>query len=161
MRIDPNMCRLRIRTRRQGALASLGHDLELATSPLSIDIDESPRAVRARFAADGISVITPVAAADKATIEKNIAELLDSRRHPEIVFQSTRIAARAGGFDIEGELTLHGRTQRIAFSSLTAGDHQTAEITLHQPDWGIRPFSAFLGALKVHPDVTVSVSLPC
>jgi hypothetical protein len=35
-----------------------------------------------------------------------------------------------------------------------------AEIKLHQPDFGIKPFTAALGALKVKPDVVVRVSVP-
>jgi hypothetical protein len=34
------------------------------------------------------------------------------------------------------------------------------ELKLHQPDFGIKPFSAALGALRVKPDVMIRVSVP-
>ena len=41
-----------------------------------------------------------------------------------------------------------------------AADILVAEVSLHQPDFGIKPYSAMLGTLRVKPDVTVVVSLP-
>jgi hypothetical protein len=35
-----------------------------------------------------------------------------------------------------------------------------SEVRVHQPDFGIKPYSAALGALKVQADVTVKVSAP-
>jgi hypothetical protein len=35
-----------------------------------------------------------------------------------------------------------------------------AEVKIHQPDFGIKPYTAALGALKVKPDVLVRVSVP-
>ena len=39
-------------------------------------------------------------------------------------------------------------------------DDWVAELKLHQPDFGIKPYSAALGALKVKPDILVRVSVP-
>ena len=35
-----------------------------------------------------------------------------------------------------------------------------AEVRLHQPDFGITPYRALLGALRVRADVLVSLSIP-
>jgi len=35
-----------------------------------------------------------------------------------------------------------------------------AEVPIHQPDFGIKPYSAMLGALKVKPDLVVRCSVP-
>jgi hypothetical protein len=40
------------------------------------------------------------------------------------------------------------------------GDRWVTDLKLHQPDFGIKPFSAALGALKVKPDVIIRVSVP-
>jgi hypothetical protein len=40
------------------------------------------------------------------------------------------------------------------------GDDVVGEVTLHQPDYGIKPYSAMLGTLKIRPDVKVRIRLP-
>ena len=39
------------------------------------------------------------------------------------------------------------------------GGARLAEATIHQPDFGIRPYQAALGGLRVKPDVQVRVSV--
>ena len=39
-------------------------------------------------------------------------------------------------------------------------DRYVAEITLKQPDFGIKPFRTALGTLKVKPEVIVRVEVP-
>jgi hypothetical protein len=38
--------------------------------------------------------------------------------------------------------------------------HYIAEARIHQPDFGIRPYTALLGTLRVQPDVMVRVVVP-
>jgi len=64
------------------------------------------------------------------------------------------------GYRVEGRLTLHGTERGITLLARRRGERLEAEVSLHQPDFGIRPFKAFGGALKVRPDVVVRVSLP-
>jgi hypothetical protein len=40
------------------------------------------------------------------------------------------------------------------------GDRWVAEMNIHQPDFGIKPYTAALGALKVKPEVMVRISVP-
>jgi hypothetical protein len=35
-----------------------------------------------------------------------------------------------------------------------------ASARVHQPDFGIRPYTAFLGTLKVKPDVEIQILVP-
>jgi hypothetical protein len=35
-----------------------------------------------------------------------------------------------------------------------------ARVRLHQPDLGIKPYSAMLGTLKIQPGVAVEISVP-
>jgi hypothetical protein len=40
------------------------------------------------------------------------------------------------------------------------GSHFVAQVVLHQPDFGIKPYSAMLGALRIRPDVRIELSVP-
>ena len=51
---------------------------------------------------------------------------------------------------------LHGRSREITLKR--TGDDE-AEVTLHQPDYGIKPYSAMFGALKIKPDIRVRLRL--
>ena len=61
---------------------------------------------------------------------------------------------------VEGDLTLHGVTNRISVEARDDGARWNAEIILYQRQFGIKPFSAMLGALKIKPEVEVSISVP-
>ena len=65
-----------------------------------------------------------------------------------------------GGYDVEGDLTLHGVSKPISTTTKKQGDRQVASIDLHQPDFGITPYKAMMGTLKIKPDVTVVLSIP-
>ncbi len=167
MRFDPTTSHCRILTRRRGVLSSFGHDLELEPSRFVIEVDETSLAIDAHFAADSLRVVgaskggesSEVSDHDRKTIEGNIRDVLHSERHRDIVFRSSKVEPSAGGFVVSGALTLNGRTRELSFATRPHGEEQVAEITLHQPDWGIKPYSAFLGALELRPEVTVRVAL--
>ena len=65
-------------------------------------------------------------------------------------------AADGGRIGVEGDLTLAGATQPIAFD-LAIGDDGTLSATavVTQTRWGMKPYSALFGALKVLDDVEV------
>ena len=97
---------------------------------------------------------------ERAQIERTIAaEVLDAARFPEIRFASTAVAEAPGGFRASGTLALHGCERPIDVSVRLDGDVAVAEATVHQPDFGIRPYAAMLGALRVKPGVLVQLSV--
>jgi len=61
---------------------------------------------------------------------------------------------------IEGDLTLHGVTKAISVEAHYDGQLWNAKVTLDQREYGIKPFSAMLGALKVKPNVEVTLRVP-
>ena len=154
-------------TYKDGLLASIAHDLEIRVERFDLDIDAAPLAVRARFDATSLAVMgahpNALGESDKRKIEQSIAdEVLHVREHPAIIFSSSTVTAEGDGFRIAGELTLHGRTRRVTFVAAPDGerDRMVATVELHQPDFGIKPYSAMLGTLKIKPDVTVRASVP-
>ena len=65
---------------------------------------------------------------------------------------------RRHGSACEGELTLAGTTRPLAFD-LDVGDdgRLRAVAVVKQSDWGMKPYSALFGALKVADEVRVEI----
>jgi hypothetical protein len=156
---------------REGALSAFGHDLVLRVHAFEIGVEISPPAVRARFdpaslrvaaaLRDGRPVPGVPSASDAQDIERTVREkVLRVERFPEIRFASSAVSRRGEEHDVRGVLTLCGTSREIAFTTRPDGERLAAEVWLHQPDFGIRPYSAFLGALRVKPDVLVRVAVP-
>jgi YceI-like domain len=170
-RFDAANSKCRISTRREGMLSAVGHDLEIDVSSYSIEIEDGPLRVRARFDASSLRVLGAVehgrlrhdklSQRDRDQIDRQIAdEVLDSGAHPYIEFTSSEIEPDREGHLIRGELRIRGTTRslRVAARRVPAGLEVHA--TIHQPDFGIKPFRALGGTLRVHPDVRVHITTP-
>jgi polyisoprenoid-binding protein YceI len=68
------------------------------------------------------------------------------------------VTARDAGLAVDGELTLAGTTRPLAFD-LDVGDdgRLRAVAVVKQSEWGMKPYSALFGALKVADDVRVEL----
>lgn len=170
-RFDDKHAEVLVFTFREGLLSAMGHDLELRAGSFSIDVADDRRSIEARFDARAIRVVSAMRGGahqagvlsdrDKRSIEASIAdEVLDTKRHAEIRFSSTAVTEEGGVVHVTGTLVLHGRSKSITFTARRVGERFVAEVTLHQPDFGIKPFSAMMGALKIKPDVRVRISVP-
>jgi len=171
IRLGPSTARCHVLTFRDGLLARFGHDLDLAVTRFDIRVNETARSVDASFDAaslrvvralrDGAELPGALSDADRRTIEDDIRRVvLETGKHPEIRFRSTRIVDAPNGLDVTGRLALHGVEREVAIPLRRAGDRYEADVGLHQPDFGIAPYSAMLGALRVKSDVIVRLSLP-
>lgn len=170
-RFDASNSSCRISTRREGMLSAVGHDLEIRVDAYVIEIDEDPLRVLARFDARSVHVLGTVEGGrlridklsdrDRAQIDRQIADdVLASDRFPVIEFTSTAVTPSAEGYEISGELRLRGasRSLRLLARRVPAGLELHA--TIHQPDFGIKPFRALGGTLRVHPEVGVLLTTP-
>lgn len=81
--------------------------------------------------------------------------MLDVRRHPAITFASGRVAGDA----IEGDLTIMGRVKPVRVRAELEGDRVRGGATVTQSRWGIKPYSAFFGALRLADDVEVEFDI--
>jgi polyisoprenoid-binding protein YceI len=62
------------------------------------------------------------------------------------------------GGRVEGELELAGERHPISFELAAGEDGRfTGSTTVRQSDWGMKPYSALFGTLKVADGVEVSV----
>ena len=101
---------------------------------------------------DGVELPSAIAPSKFAEIEKNaFGEVLETKRYPLIQFVTTKVTDT----EVVGQLTLHGQTRELR--GRRSG--QSAEFRVDQRDFGMKPFSAMLGALKVKPELTVKVTL--
>lgn len=153
-------------TFKDGLLSPIAHDLRLRVRRFEIEVGAG---VTATFDATSLVVDAPMkdgrenhgalTAADKAKIEGQIRDdVLHASRHPQVTFRAPALTLRDdGGYDLQGELTLHGVTKAITAHTRLVDGRQQLELTLHQPDYGITPFRAMLGTLKIRPDVTVRI----
>lgn len=157
-----------------GVLSALAHDLQLRVERFEVEIDCETGAIAATFDPASLRVVGAVRGGvvapdvlgvrDRATIEQTITcEVLETARYPEIRF-GAESAPRAGtgdaGLQIDGRLFLHGQTREVSLHGARHGGRYTVETRLHMPDFGIRPYSAMLGTLRVDPDVLVRVVIP-
>ena len=164
---DSKSAQVRVFTFAQGLLAGLGHDLELEVTSFEIHLGEPGPAVRGRFRADSLRVISAVkggraapsslTAKDAAEIERTLRQaVLHAERYPEILFESSH----APGHALEGQLTLHGTTGPLRVTLREEAGARLAEASIDQRAFGMVPYRAMLGALKVEPVVRVVVRLP-
>jgi polyisoprenoid-binding protein YceI len=79
-------------------------------------------------------------------------------RRDQITFRSTDIATAGGGLRVTGDLTLLGRTAPLELDVAVNDGTLTAAGVIRQTDFGMKPYSALFGALKVADEVRVSLA---
>ncbi|PZS19779.1 MAG: hypothetical protein DLM60_09655 [Pseudonocardiales bacterium] len=149
----------RVSVFREGLLASMGHDVTMRVTSLSLDVGDDD-GVTVDLDAGSLRVTTEaVKESDRKEIEKNTEKTLEVRKHPKIQFRSVSMVRDGDLARIKGDLTLHGVTKTISVEARDDGKHWNAKVSLDQREYGIKPYSKF-GALKVKPDVEVNISVP-
>lgn len=168
---DQNQAECFVFTFKEGLLSPMAHDLRIKVTNFSIEVDDAKSSVVASFDTTSLHVDTPMkdgeenpsalSESDKEKIAGQIQkDVLHSKKFPEASFRSTAVTPRGeDGYDITGELTLHGVTKSLSVQTKAAGGKQEVEVSLNQPDFGITPYKAMLGTLKIQPVVKVVVRL--
>jgi polyisoprenoid-binding protein YceI len=164
--LGPDNAKLLIRTGRTGGAAKAGHDLllEVTSWSATVDAGADPNDIKLTLTADARSLqvlegtggIKPLGAKDKDSIRKTIHD--DVLKGTAIAFRSTSVSPGAnGGLDVNGELELFGRKAPVSFALATDEGRLTGKATISQTNWGIKPYTALFGALKVADEVTVEI----
>jgi hypothetical protein len=155
----PENATLTVRTKRTGAASKAGHDLLIEVTSWSATLDPGadpaitltadPRSLRVREGTGGIQALDDD---DRAGIEKTIEE--EVLTGDAIVFRSTSV----DGARVEGELELEGERRPISFEFAAGEDGRvTGTAVVRQTEWGMKPYSALFGTLKVADEVEVAV----
>jgi polyisoprenoid-binding protein YceI len=165
-KLGPDDGTLSVRTGRTGAAAKAGHDLLIhvtaweatlaigdGPAATSIELDADAASLRVR---EGTGGMQSLGDDDKANIRQTIDDDVLKRR--AITFRSTAVTGADGRLTVQGELTLAGTSRPLAFE-LDVGDdgRLRAVAVVKQSDWGMKPYSALFGALKVADDVRVEI----
>jgi len=168
--LGPDHGRIILRTCRDGLAATAGHDLtieatrwsgvlavneDLSPAGLDVHIDMGALVVR-----EGTGGVKPLSDRDRREIAVTARKTLAADRYPEAVFAAGTFAPAGDGGEISGTFTLHGETRPLRLRvSQTGPDRYHAEATVVQTDYGIKPYSGFLGALRVRDAVEVAVDV--
>ena len=169
-RFDQDSAHCTVLTFKEGLLSAIAHDLKIAVGRFEVEVDEDARTVEGRFDATSLRVVCAMrdgheskgtlSADQKREIESNIVRyVLAAEKYPEIRYVSRSVTDDGDGFRIAGQLSLHGRQHGVDVQVRKEPDRYVASARLHQPDFGIRPYSAMLGALKVKADVEVRLDV--
>ncbi len=165
-KLDASQVRCHVLTYKEGLLSAVAHDLWIDVSRVSVDVDKAAGKVEATFDAtsltvrcamkDGMERPDALSAKDKRDIEDNIAkDVLVTKKHKEITFRSRSVTAQGSGYVVSGTLEIKGSVRDVSFDLRPVGEQLEAKVRIHQPDFGIKPYSAMLGTLKIKPDVDV------
>jgi polyisoprenoid-binding protein YceI len=169
-RHDAQDAELLVFTKKEGLLSKVAHDLKLRAGRFELEIEgesqvrltchaASLRVVNAML--DGREAPELLNPRDKVKIEDTLAgEILSAPRHPEIRFVSTRVETTPNGYRIHGELTIAGTTRDLSAEVIRKRTCLDAEVSLRQTDYGIKPFTALFGTLKVQDTLRVTLSVP-
>jgi polyisoprenoid-binding protein YceI len=159
----PDNARLTIRTARTGAASRAGHDLliEVGSWHATLDPDGEPALTltadaRSLRVVEGTGGVKSLDDDDKANIAKTIDD--EVLKGCSIEFRSNQVDHRADGMlAVTGELELGGRRGPVEFD-LTSGDGRLhGEAVVKQTAFGIKPYSALFGTLKVADEVRIGI----
>jgi polyisoprenoid-binding protein YceI len=157
--LGPGDGTLTVKTGRTGAAAKAGHDLVLEVTAWEATFDETavaltadPRSLKVRQGTGGVKALDDD---DKANIEQTIDD--EVLKGGAIEFRSTGVAVDGERVTVRGDLRIGGRSNPVAFDLLHTEARLAGSATLRQSDYGIKPYSALFGTLKVADEVTISI----
>jgi polyisoprenoid-binding protein YceI len=157
-----------VRTGRGGAAAAAGHDLlievtawratlEIGADPgqSSIELEADSTSLRVR---EGFGGMQPLGDDEKENIEQTIDDEILKRA--SIEFRSTSVEPGDGGvLEVQGDLTLMGNVRPVGIDLVVDEEGGIGgSVAFKQSEWGIEPYSALFGALKVADEVEVTVN---
>jgi YceI-like domain len=159
MQLGPDNATLTVRTGKGGAAAKAGHNLVIEVTRWSGRLDDDSaeltadaRSLRVRSGSGGIS---PLGDEEKAGIAQTIDE--EVLKGSAISFRSTRVSRTGGSVDIDGELELAGTTRPLTFTLQDRDGALSGSVRIKQTDWGMKPYSALFGTLKVADELEVAI----
>ncbi|MDQ1392778.1 MAG: hypothetical protein QOF30_1755 [Acidimicrobiaceae bacterium] len=170
--IGPQDGKVLVNVYKDGMAAKMGHDLTLEATSWSgkADInpdDPSASSVQVTIDAGSLEVVEgkggakPLSDNDKRDIKKNITDKV--LRDTSISFESTGVSGSTPRLQLKGDLTINGQTQPVNLDlNVDDSGHAKGTASFKQTQFGLKPFSAMMGALKVKDsvDITIDVQLP-
>lgn len=169
--VDVGKSRFTVRAFATGLLSSIGHNPTIAIREYTGEATIVPAtleqgSLRFSIRSASVEVTDDVSDKDRNDIQSRMRQdVLETDAYPEIVFESSQIAANKMGdtqfsANAVGNLSLHGvtRGETIYAQVSLAGDTLRAygEFSLRQTDYGIKLVSVAGGTLKVKDEVKIA-----
>jgi polyisoprenoid-binding protein YceI len=177
-RFVPDQSRITVQAFAEGLFSAFGHDPILEINEYAGEVEFVPgsfesASVKLTIKADAIVLSSDtkgVKEKDRREIEQTMREqVLDIAKYPEITFVSsnvsvTRLAEGRYRARVIGDLTFHGATQKnlwitseVTFSGQSL--RAKGDFSLKQTDFGIKPFSAAGGTIKLKNELKFSFDI--
>jgi polyisoprenoid-binding protein YceI len=165
--IGPNDGTLTVRTRKAGVGAKLAHDLVLEAKSWSgkviFDADDptasngevtvQPSSLEVIDSSGGVKALSEN---DRKEIAKNINDkALQTKKYPDVTFRTTAVTGGGSSYTVEGELTITGKTKPTSLDVSIDGTQVVVRGRVVQTEFGVKPYSAMLGALKIDDAVEI------
>lgn len=179
--LDPAGSELLVRLYKDGALSRFGHDHLIHASTfkglITLDVLEEGRGqLELEVAVKDLVVDDPVVRkkhgvslvneSDRRAIRKTMLsdEQLAEATHPTMRFVMTSLKRTdVGHYKVDGELTLKGKRRPVSFAAAATVDREqfkaAGTLKLKLTDFGIEPYSAFLGSVKVKDAFTMTLKI--
>jgi polyisoprenoid-binding protein YceI len=161
--IDTEKSTMTVRVYKSGMLSAFGHDHEIAAPIAAGNVDTAAHQVELRTNAASLRVRDPkTSEKDRAEIQKTMLgpDVLASERYSEIVFRSISAEpAGEGGWQVRGELTLHGTTKPVVVEVRENGGHYVGTARLKQSEFGIQPVKVAGGTVRVKDEVRIEFDI--
>jgi polyisoprenoid-binding protein YceI len=104
--------------------------------------------------------VTPLSGPEKAIARSNALKTLGAERFPTIRFRADEIVQAAGRYRLTGDLEIRGKARpRAVDVEVEEFDDRwrlSCETPVRQSEFGIKPYSMFMGSMKVADEVTVA-----
>lgn len=160
--LGPQAGTLQVRTSREGAYHRAGHDLvievahwqatlDVAADVATLELTADARSLDPRWGLNGLNSLTD---SDRASIRGSLESKI--LKGAPISFRGSVALEPGRPMIMRGDLTIGAMTRQISFELRPSpGGRIDATARLTQSDFGIKPFSALLGSLKVRDALEV------
>ncbi|MEZ0352585.1 YceI family protein [Mycobacterium sp. pR1184] len=160
---------LQLRTGVKGRAARMGHRLTIAMTRWQATVrwvGSDPVAAELAVEADSFEVVGSqggvkgLSGPEKALVRSNALSSLGADRFPEIRFFADVIEQSQTGYLLTGTLEIRGKQREhvidLHIEDLDTCWRMSAESTVRQSDYGIKPYSLLMGSAQVADDVTLT-----
>jgi polyisoprenoid-binding protein YceI len=167
--LDASDGELLVRTGITGRAAKMGHRLTIAMNSWQATVrwvDGQPVASELSVDVDGLAVshgeggLMALSGPEKALARSHALKSLGAHRFPRITFRADDIERTEGGYRLSGTLDIHGtsRPQVVNLRVEELGEtwRMSCEAEVRQTEFGVKPYSMLMGAMRVADTVTVA-----
>ena len=169
--VDRRASQFTVQAFASGLISAVAHSPKIAIRDWTGSVTFVPEtlsgaSLQVRIKVASLEVLDQLRDSEKRELQRVMHdEVLETRKYPEITFQSSRISAdhlkeNLSRVNVEGGLTLHGITNNQAFTAQVAFGVDSfrayGEFTLLQTEYEIRIASIAGGALKLQDEIKCS-----